>query len=353
MTIIICWIDDEDAHKLDAENLEGKMRQSDKKGKVLFYRPEAFKNIAESGKKIDLFLVDYYLNRSSGMNGQKYQGKGISFIGLLKENYPDTPIYAFSAFPKFETSTNLTYILKKEAEARVDFAEIQLSGHDFLYYDAFDYRTIRKTIRKGIVKLIDLLKPPAIEKEKIEGLLPHILKTTKFMGVKTENIAGRSLDYASWVRNVLLAKPGFLYNKPYSATAVGMSSKAFQERLTEFDSALYNGIFSKSLREELWWKTILFETVNKKAKERAEKDELAKDSLSSDVRRLAEYAFELAENEISMCVVCNGKFPDTMGTEPGSDEMAPVHYRCSDENHEATKALFFDDLRIIKTKGEK
>jgi hypothetical protein len=352
MTIVICWIDDNASHKLDAENLEGKITLSDKKGKVLFYHPEDFKNIVESKKKVDLFLVDYYLNRAASAGGQRYAGKGVSFIGLLRENYPDTPIYTFTALPRDKTSTDLTHVLEKEAEARLDFARIQDSGHEFLYYDGLDYRTIRKTIQKGTAKLIDLLKPPPIEKEKIASLLPHILKTSVFMGVKTENMAGRSLDYASWVRNVLLARPGFLYNKLYSATAVGMTSDAFQERLVEFDSATYRGLFARSLQENLWWKIGLFESMNKKAQERSKKEKLAEDGVLSNVKRLAAYAFELKEDEIATCVVCDKRYPDTVGTEIGSGEMVPVHYRCSDEDPEAAKILFFDDRYIAKVKGE-
>jgi hypothetical protein len=352
MTIVICWIDDNVKHRFDAENLQGKMTLSGKKGKVLFYHPEDFKSVVESEKKVDLFLIDYYLNRSPNAKGRAYAGKGISFIGLLRENYPDTPIYTFTALPRDKTSTDLTHILEKEAEARPDFARIQGSGHEFLYYDTLDYGIIRKTVPKGAAKLIDLLKPPPIEKEKIASLLPHILKTSEFMGVESQNIAGRSLDYASWVRNVLLATPGFLYNKLYSATAVGMISDAFQERLTEFNSALYRGLFAQSLQETLWWKITLFESVNKKAQDRAEKEKPIEDRALSDVKRLATYAFELKEDEIATCSVCNKRYPDTVGTEVDNGEMVPVHYRCSNEDPAAVKTLFFDDLRIVKTKGE-
>jgi len=347
MKIIICWIDDDKDHELDAKNLEMKMIRSSNKGKVLFYHPRRFKNIIESKKRIDLFLMDYQLNTIADSKGKKYEGKGISYIGLLRENYPDIPIYAFSALPKLGASANQTYVLEKETEYRLDYSEIQDRGHELLYHDALDYKTIRKATRKGINELIKLLKPPEIEKERIMGLLPHILKICEFKGIKTENIAGKSLDFASWVRKILLPKPGFLYNQIHSATAIGMTETAFLDRKDTFASALYTGVFSASLTEGLWWKAKLYEVVTRKAIEQSSASEM-----SSDIRKIGVTAFNLKDTEIARCVFCGAQFPDTVGIDE-DDLEKPVHFRCSEVSPEDTKTLFFDDRRVIKPKGAK
>jgi len=345
-SLLIVWIDDDLDHSPDADILQEKMMKFNENVKVGFYHPEAFRRKIEEKEDIDLFLVDDKLNRHR-FEGERYRGKGISYIGLVRENYPDVPVYIFSAEPESKIYADLAYISEREADSKLTYDAIQDRGHVILYYDALDYKRIRNTISEGLDKLIDLLSPPNIEKEKIRDLLPDILKTSEFQGVRTEAVAGRSLDFATWVRKALMKKPGFLYDLLYSATAIGMTKEAFKQRIEKFEPALYTGIFSKTLVDRLWWKTSLFDIVVEKAKEKKEN----KEKLPSDIRKLSVYAFDLKENDIAECAVCKGKFPDTVGIRPQDGKKEPVHYRCSDENPEYTKMLFFDDLRIIKSEG--
>lgn len=345
--VSITWIDDNKEHKSDADILEEKMMEFNKSVRVNFYHPEVFRKRIGEKEETDLFLIDDKLNRHS-FEGERYRGRGISFIGLIRENYPDIPVYIYSAEPESRIYSDLAYISEREAELKLTYTEIQDRGHIVLYNDALDYRKIRNTISEGLDGLIDLLSPPAIEKEKIRGLLPHILKTSEFQGVKAEAIAGRSTDFASWVRKILMKKPGFLYDILYSATSIGMTKEAFKERIHKFKPALYTGIFSKTSTKKLWWKTLLYNVVVEKAKEKAKEEN--KENIPSDVKKLSVYAFDLTKSEIAKCVVCEGEFPDTIGIRLHDDIKEPVHYRCSDENPDDTKVLFFDDLRIIKDK---
>ena len=347
MKIVICWIDDDEKHKTDAEILEEKMLQSNKNGKVLFYHPEDFKRKFNSRKpRIDLFLVDYYLNRIAGKNGKQYHGKGLSFIGFLRETYPDLPIYAFTAIPDLVTTSRLTHLIEKEADKKLDLNIIQESGHEFLYYDALDYRIIRKSIKKKVSKLVNLLDPPKIEREKITDLLPHILKTSEI----NRELVGGSLEYASWIKNIFLVRPGFLYNDLYSSVALGMTRQAFIERINEFESAVYKGLFAKTLKQSLWWKANLFDIISEKAHENSKTIEQCEEYFSSDIKDLSSKIFKLQETDISTCAVCNKKLPETVGLDVESDDLIPVHFRCSRENPEIQRILFFEDLRIAKVK---
>jgi len=348
--LLIVWIDDnEEGHKPDADNLQEKMMKFNKNVKVSFYHPKAFTRKIEEKEDIDLFLVDDKLNRY-GFEGERYSGKGISYIGLIRENYPDAPVYIFSAESESLIYTDLAYISEREADAKLTYDKIQDIGHMILYYDALDYRKVRNTISEGLDKLIDLLNPPNIEKEKIRDLLPEILKTSKFQGVRTEAVEGRSIGFATWVRKTLMKRSGFLYDLLYSSTSIGMTTEAFKERIEKFKPALYGGIFSKMSMDRLWWKALLFDIVVNKAKEKKEKEDKEK-QLPSDIRKLSVYAFDLEEHDIAKCAGCKGKFPDTVGINPQDGTKKPVHYRCSGENPDYTKMLFFDDLRIIKTEG--
>ena len=344
-TVTITWIDDDESHESDAQILQEKMREVSKNVTVSFCHPEAFRKRIEAKEDIDLFLVDDILNQHRH-KGQRYKGRGISYIGLIRENYPDIPIYLFSAEPGSKIYSYLAYISERQAELKLKYPQIQDRGHIILYYDALDYRRIRIAISEGLDKLINLLIPPIVEKEKIRGLLPYILKISEFEGVKTENLAGRPLDFASWVREILLKKPGFLYDLLYSATSIGMTKEAFKERISTFTSALYTGIFSSTTMKKLWWKTSLYDIVVEKSREKAE--EKGKEVTSSDIRKLSVCAFDLKENEIAKCAKCNGDFPDTIGVRPHGDIKEPVHYRCSKENPNDTKILFFDELRMIE-----
>lgn len=335
--VFVAWIEDNPKDKDDADIL----MERNKKLKIEYFHPRKFVEDKEK-RDIDIFLVDFKLNQYK-LDDKWYEGNGLYFSGFVKSKYPDIPIYYFSNESQAELFTKLVYITHKEADFVFDdYSVIQDKGHTIFYYDGLDYREIRSKLSEGLDKLIALLLPPDEEIEKIRGLLPHILKTKEFEGIEAKTLAGRTLDFAAWVRKILMSYPGFLYDSLYSATSLGMTEAAFNSKIDVFKPALYMGIFSKTHTKKLWWKTSLYDIVIRQSKE-------IKMPTTSDIKKLSTQHFKLKENEISKCAVCGEKYADTLGIELGSNEKKPVHLRCSSRNPDDTKMLFFDELRLIKS----
>jgi len=336
--ISLVWIDDNNDRKKDAFEIE----KLNNKIKTNFIHPKTFqKGICDKTGTIvdvDLFLVDYALSKKD-CSSEFYLGEGLSLIGLIRENYPDVPVYLYSGDDKSVIFERLEYTARKEAEKVLPLKVIQDSGPNFLYMDALDYRKIRNTLLKGDAgKLIDLLLPPEDEKNTIKYVVPTELKID---GMKP---AGKSTSFASWVRQVFMKNPGFIYDSLYAATKLGMKKEAFLKKEKEFKAALYSGLFAKTIGQQFWWKSLLYDLVFKK-------DE-AKEA-TTDVREISKKVFGLTDDETAKCAVCTEPFPDTVGIDSTTGDREPVHLRCSRSDPKYTRLLYFDETRLFSKEENK
>ena len=70
---------------------------------------------------------------------------------------------------------------------------------------------------------------------------------------------------ARWIWKVFLNEPGFLLNRLYAATLLGIKIDAFKEIENMFQEALYKSVFSIE-RQPRWWKENLTSILNNKVK---------------------------------------------------------------------------------------
>ncbi len=337
--ILMTWIDDEKRNILDANDL----MKLNNNLIINFIHPLSFEKLKKK-QKVDIFLLDYKLNQKIHQK-ERYKGDAIYLRGLIKSKYPDIPIYVYSQDERALLLSKLAYVSDKEMDFKISYQRIQDEGKDIFYYDGLDYKKIRNKMINGLNKLIDLLHPPEEERNKIRGLLPHVLKTKKYRNVNTETLAGKSLEYAKWVRNIFMKNPGFVYNSKFSAILLGMTHTAFTNRINAFKPALYDGIFSNTNREKLWWKIRLYDILSQKASERH-----ANLSLTTNfLKELSIDVFKLQKDEIAKCVVCDEKYPDAIGSRLDEDEREPVHLGCSCENPNDEMMLYFDEIRLIES----
>jgi hypothetical protein len=339
--VSVLWVDDED-RTVDAKNLSSESLS------IEWQHPEALETKLkeyEGAKNTipDLFLIDFYLGQKESVNGEKYTHSGLTSSALIREKYPEYPIYLVTAEETGNGDANLS-IWSQAAECTFDYIltlkKIQREGKNILYYDALDFKVIRsKTPRGDIQALFDLLKVPTSVKEKIKLILPDELKS----GLVPEtniNPEGNVISFTRWVRGSLFANPGLLYNKLYTATLLGVNFKGFDRISQKFRKALYTGIFSKTT-EPKWWASELNDVVFSYKK--------AQQIKSSDTWVVSTTIFSIPEEERSKCIMCNESFPETVGANADNPaEIKPVHYKCSMPDPNKKGQLYFDGYRVFR-----
>ena len=113
----------------------------------------------------------------------------------------------------------------------------------------------------------------------------------------------------------------------------------FEKVSKNFEEVRYQGIFSRTTAE-MWWVSVVNDIVFS--------HEGAQEIKSSDTWVVSTAIFSIPEEEISKCVVCNGPFPETVGTNSDNpDEVNPVHFKCSKPDLNKKRLLYFDGSRIF------
>ena len=150
---------------------------------------------------------------------------------------------------------------------------------------------------------------------------------------------GNSIAFAKWVRQVLLANPGFLYDKLYSATHLGINVRAFEEISENFNEAKYFGIFSKT-SQDLWWISKIDDILFSKPR--------SKELSSIDPWVIGPEVFNISNRRRTKCAFCGERNPDIVGENYYDEEdKRPVHFKCSDPHPQKPIKLYFDEPRVF------
>ena len=298
-------------------------------------------------KKIpDLFLVDYFLDeiKFEGEGNGKYQHRGLAVAGRLRELAPECPIYVVS-----QKDTKKEGIFLTEAQAAravfdkiLTFKEIQREGPNILYYDAIDYRYIRKSTRRDLKALFKLLQAPDDLVERLKLILPDELREGLASLGSLSYPEGNAIAFAKWAREVLLTTPGFLYDELHAATYLGLTIRAFRTISKELKKANYNGVFSRTT-PHLWWVTKINQMIFSFPK--------AKETNKTNPWELSPIVFNFHKKAQARCIICGEFFPETVGINLRDDsDLKPIHYRCSIPHPNKRRELYFDEPRGFEIK---
>ncbi|MEZ3145549.1 hypothetical protein [Halobaculum sp. MBLA0143] len=262
-----------------------------------------------SDESVDIILLDWKLYEDG-----RFGGTGKSIVGVLREEFSETPVYGLSSQPDFidESVFDDTF----DVDRLVGAAEQVVSDID-------DYRRIEAN-GESIETLVGCLNPPETDTQQLERLVPR-----KFTGGLTDADTETGVEFAGWVRDDLLPRPGLLLNRTWTATKLGVEQNVLDDRehvLTDADveNQTYSGVFEPS--ETLWWKSKLIDTLVD-----VDIEEGGSGQFTNTWEKGAELLDADAE-ERSTCVVCNESFPETVAAATAGEEYAqhPVHFRCSD-----------------------
>lgn len=318
----IFWLDDNPDRKPDAQNIEDAtgiaVRFFDLKGKNL---EQELANIVTKEKEPTLILLDQNLEDAT----EGVFKKGSTGAAYIKEMWPECPIVCVTG----DEIENINNQQKALFEDILPISSIS-SYYDTIVSIASSFKIAKKERPRTINGIIRLLQVPESDISKIASILPTELK---------ENISDNTLiiEISKWVRNILLKRPGFLYDRAWVATYLGIKQESFHKVEYLFEDAKYKGIFF-SRSDERWWKSKVIDILYEK----------------SDLPGLPWESGRglpgVEPEDFSSCYVTNEPFPETVAftDTTHNSNCFPMRLKNTVLHPEYESMLHFDNIRLMK-----
>jgi len=314
----IIWIDDNPQRKRTADDLNAEFRNVGKED-LAEVVSEIFK-----GAQPHLVIIDLILDKTT-TNDPLLQ-RGSTIAEAIKERWPGCPVVGVTNADNvgdIDLRTQRTY------DALLPFVNFGRYV-DQITSIASDFALVARKKPGSPRDLVDFLKPPAAERDRLEAALPEDLK-----------ISPADKSTASWLYrwiSLLLNRPGFLYDQLWSATFLGLTLKGFEIVKHRFASAEYAGIFANADAAR-WWLSRLSEVLYKDVGSRA-------GEMSWHLgRRLP----AIKTGHYSRCYVCREEYPETVAyLDASSKERHPMHLKCTELHPGYKRELYFEDVRIMR-----
>jgi len=300
----VLWIDDDSTRKTEADNIKSRLKLDvdikfiDVKNKSL---PDELKKILSS-EEPDLILMDHMFDR---VNKNGYN-TGSTAAEVIHEKWQACPIVCV-------TEVDLKDIdLHKQSIYEDIFKFANISSYDStLVSIVASFQELKKKRPQNIDDFIGLLKAPEDDYERLIAVIPEELKNKELY--RDESLP---LTISRWVRHTLMAKPGFLYDRLWAATLLGIKEESLPKIEHIFSEAKYSGIFADEGKDkERWWQSKLKEILFCRF---PESDEIYPWKLG---RKLP----GIDEDDLSKCYASGEDFPETVAY---TDEAAKTRERC-------------------------
>lgn len=292
---IVYFDDNPDDLKKYSDLLHTKLKAS-----IVGCRPPPDLTFRGLPREIDLIVVDYELTQAPhGDVPASYQGGTLA--SRLSELYRETPIVILSRhsiFRKLKVTPDLLvaiddwyfkdeFVTNPEVGARLTAI---INGFSML----------RQTRTRTFVSLLKLLNAESSEADIIKEAKPLM----RFLA--DSSLGWEVHQIAKWIRRVLMAYPGILYDEMYSATSLGISIESFRagEVQEAFASSKYRGVFSGEAQR--WWRG----RMNRIAQEY-----IRKSGLEGPIYKTFVEAFKKVkgiELNPSICVFSHEQYADTV-----------------------------------------
>jgi DNA-binding NarL/FixJ family response regulator len=311
----IVWIDDNPTRERVAAELRAKFVNGHR---VKLETP--VENLLK-GRKPRLVILDHVLDKTATTNPLFMRGSTIA--EAIKEKWPDCPVVGV---------TNISNLDEIDQRTRRTYDAL------FRYYNFSEYLDRIRSIANGFAlitrsdpsneyDLINLLKPPQEEIDRLVAALPDELKQSLDASVASRLY--RWIDHLS-------RRPGFLFDQLWAATIIGLNKRGWEIVEPQFERAKYKGVFAD--REEIrWWSSQLTAVLFKL-------EEPQPGELSWHVGR----RFVSAEY-FSRCYRCGGEYPEIVAyLDSGSDERRAMHLDCTTLHPHYKRELYFEDIRMMR-----
>jgi hypothetical protein len=268
-------------------------------------------------------LIDHVLNKAA--KSELHIEKGSTVAAMMRERWIACPIIGVTA------ALNLK-----------DIDIERLAYDDLVNYDEFGaFALYLGSVIEGFKKLGNvlecsvfslLLDSPECEREVIYSCMPEDLKSEPLK----KNFASRAYH---WVRTVFYLRPGFLYDRDWLATLIGVRKEAVEKYLPRLEAAQYSGIFGDPSNVR-WWKAKLYELIQ------------ASGVVGVSERLLQDVANEwlnVLTDERSVCYCCGGELPETMAYTDESDGAGyeQMHLECTTAHSKFRFRPGFEEVRVM------
>lgn len=329
MTTTAIWIDDDPRRKEDADNFRDSIGGRRVKVQFLNTRASGFdaelKSISLPDSAPRLAFIDHRLRAS---HRQSLFTLGTAVAAFLRQKWGDWPIVGVTATPNL-TSVSPHYRLIYDDFLSSD--ELDAPKFQFAFSLVREAAKMRRLRLLSADDLIRNLSAPADEIPRLMSVIPT--KVSDSLGKP-----GSTIVISEWVRNTLMGKPGFLYDRDWITNFVGITPAAFNRKERFFVRARYSGIFAESLPPR-WWGASVRELLAHRFANEAE----------FEPRELGHKLPGVRKRDWSRCHRCQGFFPETMGrTDPLSrDHIIPLHLRCSVADPQDEQMLHFEERRLL------
>jgi CheY-like chemotaxis protein len=283
---------------------------------------DAIQSVLKEMKKMDydLVIVDHFLRTASGTSK-----RGNSLATVIRESNPNCPIIGVTAADR-----------RKEVDPQSQAAYddlLSLAGvgdsFDSIFSTAIVFRELAKVATWSNNSIFSLFHAPDTEKHALLSICP------KYHPPRSSFI--RTLY--NWTRTELIASPGFLYDRKWVATLLGINEGSFSKVEELFAAAKYTGI-ACTADQERWWKA--------KIKDILYKNVQTKEALLpwQAGRQLG----KIKPSDYAKCKYCAKEYPETMGYTDQSEKqkLVPLHFRCANLYPTWNKRLYFDDKYLMK-----
>jgi len=270
----------------------------------------------------DIILIDHIFAGTKDSNLT-----GATVAESIRDKRNNCPIVAITNVPPNEID-----IHKHNAyDDVIKFAHDMSQKIDYLKSISEGFRLINKKPPSAVDDLMKLMKAPKDDYERIKKIIPHELKSR----MKEPGFA--SLFY-KWVKFKFMAWPGFVLNRVWTSTLLGIKENRFDVVESLFEKTKYKGIFSKA-SEEHWWQSQIKKTLF--------------DTLSDEPEmlpwKLGHKLPGLTPVDIPICLACKEKFPEIVAfTDETAKTARPMHIKCTELHKDYESALYFEDVRVMR-----
>lgn len=319
----ILWIDDNEDRKRGASNLD------DETGMTVEFVSLRQKDVPKVLEKIraeqspSLIIIDHVLNNTKSGDWTQL---GSTLVGFFRESWVGCPIFGITA------AKNLGKIdIERYAyDELIDFVDFG----NYIHYIPNVVKGFKQCKRvKSVDGWINLLKPPKDETERIKECIPYDTKTD----VEKKGFASQAYR---WFSSKFYNMPGFLYDKDWVATFIGVKKEEVERYIKFFDEAKYIGIFNNPDIPR-WWKARLYQVIYGKCK-----DESAASHSSQDV---GNEVLKVKKEDRSICYVCKKEWPETIAYKDDSTTatLEQMHLRCTVAHPLYPYEPMFEEIRVM------
>ena len=316
------WIDDTKERKASADNLQTSLGVD-----VEFVELEnkevnnELDRLLSESEIPDLILMDHSFTQAQTRSIKT----GSSASAIIRENWQSCPIISVTATA--QSDMDITHQLAYEAVFR--FEEIS-SHYQAILSIAQGFKKLRDNQPTSVEDVLSQLDAPENDHGKLKKVLPQELKSN-FEDV----IQFRELF--KWCKNTLFKQPGFLYDKKWVCTLLGLSETGFEQVEAKFETAVYNGVFS-SFTEKRWWKAKVLSVLG------SETDTLGQPWV------IGRGLVNEQEDNYSKCYSSQESFPETVAATDATPDADwyPMKLKHTVIHPDYESLLFFEEIRMMK-----